>query len=74
MPFYTYQCVYCGAEWEEIRSFAGSEISEGRCPSCPYDQEDGGPIFGVKVPSQVSVKLSGPGFTPQFYPNRKGKL
>jgi predicted nucleic acid-binding Zn ribbon protein len=80
VPLYTYECPQ-GHQWDEVRSAdEDSQVSEAPCQTC-LEAVDDGPIpipagvirQGRKVVSQVSVKLSGKGWTPKFYTNRKGK-
>lgn len=80
MPIYTYRCPE-GHEWDEVRSIEGSETSQEPCATCveaatgPRGLTAGlvVPQPGRKVPSPVSASFRGPGWTPKFYPNRKGK-
>jgi predicted nucleic acid-binding Zn ribbon protein len=82
VPVYTYRCPQ-GHEWDEIRSIEGSQTSEEPCPTClealnpaidlglPYN---GTPAErGKKVPSQVSVKFVGRGWTPTHFSGRTHK-
>lgn len=80
MPIYTYKCAQ-GHTWDEVRPYEGSETSEEPCRTCleaadrigveVYNEELPG-LAGKKVPAQFGVSFRGNGFTPTFYPNRKG--
>jgi predicted nucleic acid-binding Zn ribbon protein len=77
VPIYTYRCPE-GHEWDEVRRVEGSEASEELCARCleeVTDLDTGREVsaHGRKVPSQVSISLRGAGWTPKFYPDRKGK-
>jgi hypothetical protein len=82
-PLYTYRCAQ-GHEWDEVRGVSeDSSVSTDPCQTCVEAAEhylgdklpegDLASYAGKKVPAQVSVKLSGPGFTPTFYPHRDNK-
>lgn len=79
MPTYTYQCD-AGHKWDEVRTYEGSQTSSEPCPTClAYADERGlelgedlSDFAGRKVPAQVSIAFHGHGWTPTFYPGRKG--
>jgi hypothetical protein len=77
-PVYTFECPL-GHQWDEVRGLAeDSALSADPCQTC-LEAPPGavGDIerapHGRKVVAQVSVKLSGHGFTPKFFPNREQK-
>jgi predicted nucleic acid-binding Zn ribbon protein len=72
VPIYVYRCPQ-GHSWEELRtSSEGTQTSEERCAECTRT-EGVVPEHGTKAVAQVNVAFRGQGFTPKFYPNRKGK-
>jgi len=81
-PVYSYECAQ-GHQWDEVRGLAeDSSRSAEPCQACLEAADNLGcelhecdlPDFaGKKVVAQVSVKLSGHGFTPKFFPNREQK-
>lgn len=81
MPIYTYRCD-AGHQWEEVRPIEGSETSSEPCATCLEVIDCAGvdvgenlsDFAGRRVPSTgVSAHFKGSGWTPKFYPNRRGK-
>jgi hypothetical protein len=77
VPEYTYRCPQ-GHEWDEFRSVKeDSQESTEACAACvevAAAQPDLIPQHGRKiVPTGVSARFVGAGWTPKFYRDRKGK-
>jgi len=82
MPIYTYECPE-GHTWDEVRSIEDdTQVSEEPCEACmealsgdefQYRVIEQSLTHGRKTVAQVTVRLSGPGWTPKFYKNRMGK-